>query len=582
MSNISFNNITIVGFLSIGEVVDFNLKEQGFVSVVGVNKELSEVQSNGSGKSSIFDAIMWTLTGETCRGASNVVNEKTQSGCLCELHLTVDSQNYLIRRTKSHTEYGTTLQVYEEGDLLSDQVNKSKELISKIIPAVSSPEVLGSIVLLGQGLPYRFSSLSPIRRKELLETLSGSSRETESLSFQLNKMKSQVQDHWSSMRSAQDKLIGSNEYLQKELDTLSEKIENSSRLSDLKNEQERVRLEVTRLEETLVKLKDPKRFEELESKVSDLKTLYDEIRKKAGERRSQRDNVVRAFSLLKDGSCPTCGRAYELSQEDQNKKIILKDKMSQYDQLLINYDEKLSSIYREIEDLNSLISNRKVSISKTESEILSLKNTESEYLRTIGEYNTYADRFNRIKSEINDNLVKISELGKEVDSDSETLDCIGYLSRLASKDFKGYLLQEVVEFISTKSRYYGHYLFDESYDIEVVLSGNKIIITCNGRPYENLSGGERQRADLAVQFALKDMLSVTTGFTCNILVLDEAFDNLDSQGSISLVNLINSELSDAESLFIITHHSEIDIPYDKQVFVIKDEGGISRIEEKLS
>ena len=81
-----------------------------------------------------------------------------------------------------------------------------------------------------------------------------------------------------------------------------------------------------------------------------------------------------------------------------------------------------------------------------------------------------------------------------------------------------------------------------------------------------------------VQFALRDLLSVTSGFTCNFLVLDEAFDNLDAQGTSSLVNLVTSEFSDVESVFIVTHHSQISIPYDKEICIVKNSSGVSSVE----
>ena len=169
-------------------------------------------------------------------------------------------------------------------------------------------------------------------------------------------------------------------------------------------------------------------------------------------------------------------------------------------------------------------------------------------------------------------------MNKEQEVVSNYLTTVQFLKRQVSRDFKGYVLEEVIKFLSMRAESYGNYLFD-SRKIKVSLSGNKILIYIGDRLYENLSGGERQRIDLCVQFALRDMLMTTTGFSCNLLVLDEAFDNLDSQGSDNLISLVTTEFSDVNSVFTVTHHTDISIPYDSMITVTKNSNGISEVGE---
>ena len=73
------------------------------------------------------------------------------------------------------------------------------------------------------------------------------------------------------------------------------------------------------------------------------------------------------------------------------------------------------------------------------------------------------------------------------------------------------------------------------------------------------------------------MLCVYLNFSSNILVVDELFDNLDSVGCEKILNLISHKLNDIESIYIITHHADIPIPFDNIFTVTKGEDGISRI-----
>ena len=73
------------------------------------------------------------------------------------------------------------------------------------------------------------------------------------------------------------------------------------------------------------------------------------------------------------------------------------------------------------------------------------------------------------------------------------------------------------------------------------------------------------------------MLCDLVNFSSNIIVLDEIFDNLDDIGCQNIINLITHRLNDISSVYIVTHHSDISIPYDKIVEVEKNEKGLSKI-----
>jgi DNA repair exonuclease SbcCD ATPase subunit len=143
--------------------------------------------SNGSGKSSIFDAISWVLTGETIRGIKDVVNMFTNGGTMVEIHFTVDKDNYIIQRYKEHHKYKTDLKIFINGDDKSGKgIRDSQKLLESYLPDLT-PSLIGSVILLGQGLPQRFTNNTPVGRKEVLEKLSKSD-------FMIEDLKNRLQD----------------------------------------------------------------------------------------------------------------------------------------------------------------------------------------------------------------------------------------------------------------------------------------------------------------------------------------------------------------------------------------------------
>ena len=97
---IDFKTLHIEGFMSIGEA-DINLTEGGFILVSGVNRCAQDLaKSNGSGKSSVWESIIWCLTGDTLRGSKSVENINTQGGTLVSLDFSIDDISYKVTRTK--------------------------------------------------------------------------------------------------------------------------------------------------------------------------------------------------------------------------------------------------------------------------------------------------------------------------------------------------------------------------------------------------------------------------------------------------------------------------------------------------
>lgn len=573
--NIVFRSIHAYNFLSLGDVT-VDLSEQGYVIVNGQNRESSVPQSNGSGKSSIFDAIFWTITGETLRGCSDVVNDRRKKeGCFCDLAFTVDDTEYRILRSKSHKDYGSTCLFYSNDELLSDQVKKSQEMISTRIPSASS-DIIGSIILLGQGLPYKFSSLSPIKRKDLLEIMSGSSSQIDKLKYQLDQEESEYETQKSKWSGDKLTAAGKISGLEVALQSIIDQQDAVSNPEELRKTIEENNSKIKELQSSLEE--SQKSSEEIRQVLDQYRNSEKSLREYIIGQTSEVNQIRGQLNSIKSGNCPTCGRPYEVSQETESLRRSYEEDIKRRDAMIVQLQAKLTGVQSVIKETESQYQNKVNTSTSFGYQIQDLQIKTQTINETLKVSESLGDKRQSVEREIKDNKIIVHDAEGEIDKIQEMLDCIAYLKRQLSRDFKGYMLEEVIKFLSSRAEYYGDFLFSTGKKVEVSLDGNKILITIGGRLYENLSGGERQRVDLAVQFALRDMLMITSGFSCNLLVLDEAFDNLDAQGSESLVNLVTSEFSDIDSVFIITHHADIAIPYDKSLTVVKNPEGVSSIE----
>lgn len=620
---ISFKSISIENFMSIGKV-DINFDNyKGYNVVMGENHNLTDnARSNGSGKSSIFEAIVWSLTGETIRGNKDVANYNGSDGALVDIVFDIDTHTYRIVRTKEHSKYKNNLFIYIDGEDKSGKgIRDTEKLLQQYLPELTA-SLIGSVIILGQGLPSRFTNNSPSARKEVLETLTRSDFMIDDLKTRISARKGELN---SDLRSAQDGLLelktrsnttsnrikevqgklstlGTNEELTQELASVSSQLLSiieqlellNGRATTLNENKDQMQSQYSRLEaEYNAKISDLFNQHTLESSEvnADIKILQQQIY--TLEQKIRKDKSVTDI-------CPTCGQKLPDvyvpdTTKDEQELAALRSKLSelsvrneqlyqkykvigrqeidnQYQHQLRLVKDTLCNYLREIKDVSDQTSTLTRDRSSVDERKRSLENTIAVF---DVQKRSLEDELVKLNNELQTLADKQKVQGEYEDSVKERLAIISKFETVIKRDFRGYLLQDIIVYIDKRAKLYCKDVFDTEL-IDFVLDGNNISITYSGKPYEALSGGERQKVDLIIQFAIRDMLCAYTGFSTNIIALDEIFDNLDDVGSTRVIDLISNKLSDISGVFIISHHAkELNIPYDNELVIVKNNDGVS-------
>lgn len=169
---IKFKKVCIENFLSLGKV-DINLEDDsGFILVDGENHRVEDgATSNGSGKTSAFEAIIWALTGETNRGYKDVVNRYQDDGCKVKLDFEFKGYSWSVERLRSK-KGSQDLHIWKDNrELEYKGLRDAEAVLNRELPELTL-NFLGSTIILGQGLPQRFTNNTPAGRKAVLEELS--------------------------------------------------------------------------------------------------------------------------------------------------------------------------------------------------------------------------------------------------------------------------------------------------------------------------------------------------------------------------------------------------------------------------
>ncbi|MCR9222895.1 MAG: AAA family ATPase [Hyphomonas sp.] len=168
-------NVTIENFLGIGEAV-INLQDKGLVLVQGENLDDPSADSNGSGKSSMIDAIFWVLFGKTARGlgGDDVVNRVVGKQCIVSAELTDGTDTAVITRWRKakgfHKRSGVTVTINgEDQSGGTDAITQAE--INKVVGC--SEQVFAAAVYAGQEAMPDVPSLTDRQLKSLIEEAAG-------------------------------------------------------------------------------------------------------------------------------------------------------------------------------------------------------------------------------------------------------------------------------------------------------------------------------------------------------------------------------------------------------------------------
>lgn len=174
-------------------------------------------------------------------------------------------------------------------------------------------------------------------------------------------------------------------------------------------------------------------------------------------------------------------------------------------------------------------------------------------------------------------LAQLQTTDEDILTTKARLEIIRKMETLTKRDFRGFLLINIIDYLAKKAKEYSEIVFGTD-ALELYLDNNALEVSYLNKALDNLSGGERTRVDLILQLAIRDLMYSYFGCTSNILVLDEVTDFLDKRSCERVLELICNELKNVESVFIVSHRAaDLDIAIDSEILVIKSESGISEI-----
>lgn len=563
---ITFTNIDIEGFTSISHV-NLALNIPGIIWVRG---------SNGTGKTTFFSSLVWALYGKSLKGVSKVntwekLQPKDYAGTKVEVSFLKDNILYRVIRCQKYTKEildgakgRDRLLIYKEGFPLEVKGKFSaQEELNKILGM--SYNLFTNSILFGQGLK-RLVQESNADKRAIFE-------EIFNLNF-LNTAKDIAKGRKDSMREGILDMEGDLNVMTDKLDNYKE-LNRKVKIQEAKDKQKYLeqiqnlhekRLEYAKkLHEIQKQRKDeviqilPARIRSVERDIKQ----YEETKKRNEDKVDipLEDLIEKIYQALKRDNVSKAFK-YVVKLRDSFKVIQAATHNLLNSRERLNELKKLESHYNELKMKGDWYANRMVNIDQ---EIKELESQQEEPKFTTD----LKDKISKLRKKIKPLKAKYQAQLSEYRDYQWLLD-----DPLGNQGIKAFLFDSSIDLINTTLDKYASILgFYIQFGVNMD-SARKDFTTLISRgdtdvEYDELSGGEKQLVNIALAFAMNEVLTVSQGF--NVTFLDEVFESL-SPDNIEIVASLIKQIYADKTLFIITHQDTLPMGNVKVLQVKKGKG----------
>ena len=516
------------------------------------------VGANGSGKSTMLDALCFGLFGKAFRNVNkpNLLNSINGKDCHVEVEFDTNNKSYKIVRGIKPNKF----EIYCDGELLNQDAaaRDYQEYLEKFILKLNYKSFT-QIVILGSASFVPFMQLSASDRRAIIEDL---------LDIQIfSAMNGLLKDRLTNNKDLMVERKNEIELTQQRYDLQDKHIKGLKQ-----NNEEKVNEYVGEIQlnkNTIQTLHDE--IANLSIQVSthqDMvaeKTLVEDKVKKITKLESQIESNLSKFRkdisfFEHNDNCPTCRQTIALEFKEtelqtlQTKSTECEHGLTQLEVKLLTEQTKLN----EITEIQKRIQALQIDIATKNTSIIEINKYIARLEKQIEELKTNKASTEKEEQELallKGTLTKLSDnIRTLIDEKSYYEIASGLLkdTGIKTKIIKQYLpiINKLVNKYLASLDFFVNFNLDESFK-ETIKSRHRDDFT-----YNNFSEGEKQRIDMALMLTWRAVAKLKNSSNTNLLILDEVFDSsLDTNGTEELMKILH--MLEGVNLFVISHKGDI-------------------------
>lgn len=527
---------------------------------------------NGSGKSTVVEAMIFSLYGKSYRGINKnqLINSINGSETVVEIEFSTQSCNYLVRRGIKPNIF----EIFEDEKLvdLSSTTKDYQEYLNQIIGV--NMNVFTQTVTVGSSSYVPFMKLSKNDRRNFVESALDLDIFTEMMKFARDNV-NELDDTVNSVVSE----ISSQQILVSELTTTLNKIQSSTadKMEELTIEISKEREEARGLAKELSDLKKVKK--ELTNSIEELSESVKQsadLGKKLQEVTSEITHKAKTIKQISEqDKCPTCNHTIEESYKVEavsNLKKGLEPVVSKRTELLSEI-ESLSENISKYEKVSQEMKEVDKNISSIVSKLESIQQYVSRIEKTINSFVTDNDTTEIIQKidSFRETLKQLEEKREKTRSEMRLYKMI--VSYLKDDGVKREIINQYIPlFNKIVNEHLAHFEFFVDFELDEDFNESIKSRHRDSFSYYNFSEGERSRIDFSILFAWRRITQLKNSFDTNLMLCDELFDSaMDEDGNNKITDLL---LKYSQNAIIISHNQQMN-EIISEAIEFYDDGGFS-------
>lgn len=508
------------------------------------------VGTNGTGKSSIADCIIYALYGKIDGTNNSDIPNRINKNFYVKIELDCNGHEIIVERGLAPSLFTVTIDGAVVDTAGKNNVQTMLEENYYKIPY----SVFKNTLILSINDFKSLVDLNPADKRNIIDKIFGFTEYNLMLKFikeDIKMLDSTMSSNDGSLKTATNSIeryeqqleeLKSNEVSQEEIDELTEKINEAKKLKATNEEN------IKKLDDVRKKL--DKQCIEKNMDIRDLKRKIDDNNKK--------------IKLIDSKKCPTCGSSLDTDEFHKERERLVLENES-YESSI----KELTSIINDISNKTRAVdSKRNVFVNAINKSGLTDLVSDLKYKISLRKNNSQP--LLNLKESLDKQINQLNEEKEVLEKRKMVYDCV--MQILGDGGIKEYIANKYIptinQIISEMMEFMGinyNVVFDKTFKATITSNGYNVT-------YNSLSTGEKKRIDFATVVSFIKLLKLQLG-DMNLLFLDEMLASIDINGVSDMMTILKDLSVELNMNIYLIHHAQVEnVVFDNVIETSKPDG----------
>ena len=508
------------------------------------------VGTNGTGKSSIADCIIYALYGKIDGTNNSDIPNRINKNFYVKIELDCNGHEIVVERGLAPNLFTVTI----DGSIVDTAGKNNVQTMLEENYYKIPYSVFKNTLILSINDFKSLIDLNPSDKRNIIDKIFGFTEYNLMMKLIKEDIKiidSSVSSNEGSLKTAtisiekyeqQLQELKNNEVSQEEIDELTEKINEAKKLKATNEEN------IKKLDEVRKKL--DKQSTEKNMDIRDLKRKIEDNKKK--------------IKLIDSKKCPTCGSSLDTDEFHKERERLVQENESCETAI-----SEMTSIINDLSNkMRAVDSKRNVFVDAINKSKLMDLASDLKYKISLKKNNSQP--LLNLKESLDKQIIQLNEERELLSKRKMVYDCVmqilgdgGIKEYIASKYIPtiNQIISEMMEFMGINY----NVVFDRTFKATITSNGYNVT-------YNSLSTGEKKRIDFATVVSFIKLLKLQLG-EMNLLFLDEMLASIDINGVADMMTILKDLSVELNMNIYLIHHAQVEnVVFDNVIETSKPDG----------